>query len=84
MSEGPKEIPANCEHIALVGCGFAGTSAFFQLVDRFPIKKISIFETSGNFGKPLLYSYWMLKVSVVIEKNMKRLCCVTSLFVRFR
>ncbi len=37
-------------HIALVGCGFTGTSAFFQLVDDCPVKEITIFEASGVFG----------------------------------
>ncbi|RVU39429.1 hypothetical protein EOI86_09385 [Hwanghaeella grinnelliae] len=38
------------EHIALIGCGFAGTSALFQLVDRYPVKRITVFEASGTFG----------------------------------
>lgn len=38
------------EHIALIGCGFTGTSAFYQLVDKYPVKEISIFEASGIFG----------------------------------
>ncbi|CAM2063835.1 FAD/NAD(P)-binding protein [Sulfidibacter corallicola] len=37
-------------HIALVGCGFTGTSAFFQLVDGYPVEEITIFEASGEFG----------------------------------
>jgi uncharacterized NAD(P)/FAD-binding protein YdhS len=37
-------------HIALVGCGFTGTSAFFQLVDGYPVTEITIFEASGVFG----------------------------------
>lgn len=38
------------EHVALIGCGFTGTSAFYQLVDKYPIKKITIFEASGVYG----------------------------------
>ena len=38
------------DHIAIVGCGFAGTSAFFQLVDEYPVREITIFEASGDFG----------------------------------
>jgi hypothetical protein len=38
------------KHVALVGCGFTGTSAFYQLVDRYPINQITIFEASGEFG----------------------------------
>ena len=37
-------------HIALIGCGFTGTSAFSQLVDGYPVKTITIFEASGEFG----------------------------------
>ena len=37
-------------HVALIGCGFTGTSAFFQLVDRFPVDTITLFEASGRFG----------------------------------
>lgn len=37
-------------HVALVGCGFTGTSAFFQLVDRYPVREITIYEASGRFG----------------------------------
>jgi uncharacterized NAD(P)/FAD-binding protein YdhS len=43
------------KHIALVGCGFAGTSAFFQLVDRFPVERITIFEATGDFGPGFAY-----------------------------
>ncbi|WP_425404916.1 FAD/NAD(P)-binding protein [Hwanghaeella sp.] len=38
------------DHIAVVGCGFAGTSALFQLVDRYPVKRITVFEATGVFG----------------------------------
>lgn len=37
-------------HIAIVGCGFTGTSAFYQLVDKYPVTEITIFESSGDFG----------------------------------
>ena len=37
-------------HIAIVGCGFTGTSALFQLVDQYPVEKITIFEATGDFG----------------------------------
>lgn len=43
-------------HIALVGCGFTGTSAFFQLVDRFPVLEITIFEKTGEFGPGYAYN----------------------------
>jgi uncharacterized NAD(P)/FAD-binding protein YdhS len=41
-------------HVAIVGCGFTGTSAFFQLVDRYPVREISIFEKSSRFGPFLI------------------------------
>ena len=37
-------------HIAIVGCGFSGTSALFQLVDRHPVTRITVFESTGDFG----------------------------------
>ncbi len=37
-------------HVALVGCGFTGTSAFHQLVEGYPVREITIFEASGRFG----------------------------------
>ncbi len=43
------------KHIALVGCGFTGTSAFFQLVDSYPVTEITIFEASGDFGPGYAY-----------------------------
>jgi FAD-NAD(P)-binding protein len=42
-------------HIALVGCGFTGTSAFYQLVEGYPVKEITIFEASGVFGPGFPY-----------------------------
>lgn len=42
-------------HIAIVGCGFTGTSAFHQLVHRFPVGRITIFEASGRFGPGFPY-----------------------------
>jgi uncharacterized NAD(P)/FAD-binding protein YdhS len=43
-------------HVAIVGCGFTGTSAFFQLVDRYPVREISIFEKSSRFGPGYPYA----------------------------
>ncbi|MEZ5758605.1 MAG: FAD/NAD(P)-binding protein [Emcibacteraceae bacterium] len=43
------------KHIALVGCGFTGTSAFYQLVDKYPVEEITIFEASGIYGPGLPY-----------------------------
>lgn len=37
-------------HVVIVGCGFAGTSALWQLVDRHPVRRITVFEASGVFG----------------------------------
>ena len=38
------------KHVALIGCGFTGTSAFYQLVDKYPVEEITIFEKSGIYG----------------------------------
>jgi uncharacterized NAD(P)/FAD-binding protein YdhS len=38
------------KHVALIGCGFSGTCAFYQLVDQYPVSRISIFEATGDFG----------------------------------
>ncbi len=38
------------QHVALVGCGFTGTSALHQLVEGYPVREITIFEASGRFG----------------------------------
>lgn len=43
------------KHVALIGCGFTGTSAFYQLVDRYPVCEITIFEASGEYGPGLPY-----------------------------
>ncbi len=42
-------------HVAIVGCGFTGTSAFFQLVDGYPVRKITVFEVSARFGPGFAY-----------------------------
>ena len=47
--------PDTPKHIALIGCGFTGTSAFYQLVDQYPVDEITIFEASGIFGPGLPY-----------------------------
>ena len=44
------DVSAPPTHIAIVGCGFTGSSTLFQLVDRYPIKRITVFEASGVFG----------------------------------
>ncbi len=46
----PGSGSATPAHIALVGCGFTGTSTLFQLVDRYPVERITVFEASGVFG----------------------------------
>ena len=48
----PSPLP---RHIAIVGCGFAGTSALFQLVDRHPVREITVLEASGQFGPGYAY-----------------------------
>lgn len=38
------------KHIAIAGCGFTGTSTFYQLIDQYPVEQITIFESTGEFG----------------------------------
>ncbi len=42
-------------HVAIVGCGFTGTSALFQLVRDYNADEITIFEASGRFGPGFAY-----------------------------
>jgi len=42
-------------HVAIVGCGFTGSSALFQLIDRHPVRRITVFEASGRFGPGYAY-----------------------------
>ncbi len=37
-------------HVAVVGCGFTGTSALHQLVETYPVRAVTIFEKTGDFG----------------------------------
>ena len=43
------------EHVAIVGCGFTGTTAVHQLVLNYPVRKITVYETDGIFGPGLPY-----------------------------
>jgi uncharacterized NAD(P)/FAD-binding protein YdhS len=65
------------EHIALVGCGFTGTSASFQLVDRYPIKEITIFEASGEFGPGYPYQTKECR-DYLINNTTDTMCLVAS------
>ena len=38
------------EHVALIGCGFTGTSALLQLLERPAVRRITVFEGGGAFG----------------------------------
>jgi uncharacterized NAD(P)/FAD-binding protein YdhS len=42
-------------HVAIVGCGFTGTSALLQLIDRCPVRRITVFEATGDFGPGFAY-----------------------------
>jgi glycine/D-amino acid oxidase-like deaminating enzyme len=42
-------------HVAIIGCGFTGTSALLQLVDRCPVQRITVFEATGDFGPGFPY-----------------------------
>jgi hypothetical protein len=43
----PHPAPA---HVALIGCGFTGTSTLLQLIDRSAVRQITVFEGGGSFG----------------------------------
>jgi len=42
-------------HVVVVGCGFAGTSALWQLVHRHPVERVTVLEASGEFGPGFPY-----------------------------
>ena len=42
-------------HVVVVGCGFAGTSALWQLVHRHPVERVTVLEASGEFGPGFAY-----------------------------
>ncbi len=65
------------KHIALIGCGFTGTSAFFQLVDEYPVEEITIFEATGDFGPG--YPYRLNECpDYLINNTTDTLCLVPS------
>ena len=64
-------------HIALIGCGFTGTSAFFQLVDGYPVKAITIFEASGEFGPGYPYRTGECR-DYLINNTTDSMCLVPS------
>lgn len=47
--------PRPPEHVALIGCGFTGTSALLQLLERPAVRRITVFEGSGVFGPGLAW-----------------------------
>ena len=44
------------KHISIVGCGFTGVSALYQLVRSYPVEEITIFEASARFGPGFPYA----------------------------
>lgn len=62
-------------HVAIVGCGFAGTSALFQLVDRHPVRRITVFEATGDFGPG--YAYRLDECPDYLLNNANDTVCVT-------
>ena len=64
-------------HIALIGCGFTGTSAFFQLVDKHPVDEVSIFEASGDFGPGYPYRTGECQ-DYLINNTTDSMCLVPS------
>lgn len=63
------------EHIAVVGCGFAGTSLLYQLVDRHAAVRISVFETTGDFGPG--YAYRAEECADYLINNTTDTMCLT-------
>jgi hypothetical protein len=43
-------------HVAIVGCGFTGTTALHQLVRHYPVRRVTVFESSGKFGPGFPYA----------------------------
>lgn len=43
------------EHVVIVGCGFTGTTALHQLVTRYPVRRITVFESDATFGPGFPY-----------------------------
>lgn len=43
------------QHVAIIGCGFTGTTTLYQLVKKYPVKRITVFDTSGVFGPGFPY-----------------------------
>lgn len=63
------------KHLVIVGCGFTGTSALFQLVQRYPAARISVFEASGDFGPG--YPYQTAECSDYLINNTTDTMCLT-------
>lgn len=43
------------KHVALVGCGFTGTTALYQLIASHPVERVTVFEATGDFGPGYAY-----------------------------
>lgn len=65
----------NPKHVALIGCGFTGTSAFYQLVDKYPVEEITIFEKSGMYGPG--YPYRSDECKDYLLNNTNDTLCLT-------
>jgi uncharacterized NAD(P)/FAD-binding protein YdhS len=42
-------------HVVIIGCGFTGTTAFWQLVEQYPVERITVFEAGDSFGPGFPY-----------------------------
>lgn len=62
-------------HVAIIGCGFSGTSAFHQLVERRLCDAITIFEASGDFGPG--YAYRTDECADYLINNTADTMCLT-------
>lgn len=50
-----KSLTQAPKHLVIVGCGFTGTSALFQLVHNYPVERITVFEKAETFGPGYAY-----------------------------
>ncbi len=65
------------KHVGIVGCGFAGTSALWQLIDRRPVSHITVFESTGDFGPGYPYREDDSE-DYLINNTTDAMCLVTS------
>lgn len=63
--------------IAIIGCGFTGTTALYQLVEGYPVREIVVFEASGRFGPGYAYGAGNA-AEYLINNTTDTMCLVPS------